>query len=197
MPENDRVKHIIVIASSTGGPKSLQAVVPLLTKKMDAAVVVVQHMPSGFTGSLAKRLDELSQVRVKEAENGEALENGVVYIAKGGKHLRIKKQGCGYSIVLSDEPTREGVRPCANYAFESLLDCDFQKIVCVVMTGMGADGTVGIRNLKKQKEIYTFAQDQDTSIIYGMPKSVVEAGLADKVIPLDAIANEITKKVGV
>lgn len=197
MPENDRVKHIVVIASSTGGPKSLQAVVPNLPKNLDAAVIIVQHMPSGFTGSLANRLDELSQIRVKEAEHGEALENGIVYIAKGGKHLRVKKQGHNYSIALSEEPTREGVRPCANYAYESLIDCDFEKNICVVMTGMGADGTVGIRNLKQQKEIDVFAQDQETSIIYGMPKSVVEAGLADWVVPLDAIANEITKEVGV
>lgn len=195
MPENDRVKHIVVIASSTGGPKSLQAVIPCLSKNLDAAVVIVQHMPSGFTGSLANRLDELSQIRVKEAEHGEALKNGVVYIAKGGKHLRVKRQGHSYSIALSEEPTREGVRPCANYAFESLVDCDFEKIVCVVMTGMGADGTVGIRNLKEQKDIYTFAQDQDTSIIYGMPKSAVEAGLVDKVVALEQIAEEIEKKL--
>lgn len=197
MPENDQVKHLVLIASSTGGPKSLQSIIPMLPRDLDAAVVIVQHMPSGFTGSLADRLNELSSISVKEVEHGEILHNKTVYIAKGGKHLRIKKKGAGYTIALSDEPTREGVRPCANYAYESLIECDFQKIICVVMTGMGADGTVGIRNLKQKKQIYTIAQDQETCIIYGMPRSVVEADLADTVVPLDVIANEIIKKVGV
>lgn len=197
MPRAGEVNQLVVIASSTGGPKSLQSVVPKLSPDLNAAVIIVQHMPSGFTGSLAARLDDLSRIPVKEAEDGEPLEVGKVYIAKGGQHLKVIQKKRGYALSLSDEPPREGVRPCANYTYESLIDTSFDTLVGVVMTGMGADGTIGIRNLKKEKSIYTIAQNKETSIIYGMPKMVAEAGLADKVLPLDEIADEIIKKVGV
>ncbi len=197
MPNSENVSNLVVIASSTGGPKSLQSVVPKLPGNLNAGVVIVQHMPSGFTNSLALRLDDLSDIKVQEAVEGDAIKNGNVYIAKGGMHLKISEHHKRYCLNLSDEPPREGVRPCANYAFESLCDTSLSTIVCVVMTGMGADGTVGIQNLKNNRSIYTISQDQSTSIIYGMPRSVYEAGLTDKVVPLTEIANEIVKKVGV
>ena len=197
MPNFDNISNLVVIASSTGGPKSLQSVVPKLPANLNAGVIVVQHMPSGFTNSLAMRLDDLSEVHVQEASDGEVIKNGNVYIAKGGMHLKVHESHRRYNLSLSDEPPREGVRPCANYAYESLCGTSFKTIVCVVMTGMGADGTVGIRNLKNNRSIYTISQDQATSIIYGMPRMVYEAGLTDKVAPLTEIANEIVKKVGV
>lgn len=198
MTNGTEVKNIVVIASSTGGPKSLQKVISELPKNLNAAVIVIQHMPSGFTNSLAKRLDEISQIHVKEAEAGETISNGVVYVAKGGQHLLLDNKGQHtYQIQFCDEPPREGVKPCANYIFESISSLSFSHIVCVVMTGMGSDGTVGIRTLKKSKEIYTIAQNEETCVIYGMPKTIVEAKLADVVLPLQQIHNEITKKVGV
>ena len=197
MPKNREIKNLVVIASSTGGPKSLQQVIPKLPKNLNAAVIVVQHMPSGFTRSLAERLDSLSEIAVKEAEEGELLQNSQVYIAKGGLHLKVIESKGNVSLSLTEEPPREGVRPCANYTYESLIDTNFDSLVAVVMTGMGADGTVGIRNLKKEKSIYTIAQDKETSIIYGMPKMVKEAGLSDISLPLNRIAEEITKKMGV
>ncbi len=189
---------IVAIASSTGGPKALQAVIPRLPAELDAPVLVVQHMPKGFTASLADRLNQLSEITVKEAAEGMELENGTVYIAMGGKHMNVVTSPAGrYTIHLSDEPSREGVKPCANYMYESLMESRFDRIICAVMTGMGADGTEGIRNLKSRKKVHVIAQDQNSSTVYGMPKSIVGAGLSDLVVPLDQIAQEIILQVGV
>lgn len=188
---------IVALASSTGGPKALQAVIPRLPANLKAPVVIVQHMPAGFTASLAERLNSLSDIQVKEASEGDAVEAGVVYIAKGGKHLNVVASGGRYCIHYSDEPNREGVKPCANYMYESLINSKFDQVVCVVMTGMGADGMKGIMNLKEKKKLHVIAQDEGTSTVYGMPRSVVKAGLADQVIPLDQIAQEIIMNVGV
>ena len=189
---------VVAIASSTGGPKSLQSVIPLLPADLDAPVLVVQHMPAGFTASLAERLDNLSQIHVKEAAEGEELKKGWVYIAMGGKHLHVVTSPAGrHTLHLSEEPYREGVRPCANYMYESLQDSRFDTVVCAVMTGMGADGTEGIGKLRTSRKTYVIAQDQETSIVFGMPKSIIAAGLADQVVPLDQIAQEIILHVGV
>ena len=189
---------VVAIATSTGGPKSLQSVIPKLSAKLNAPVLVVQHMPKGFTASLADRLNQISEVTVKEAEEGEVLQKGQVYIAKGGNHMKIKKKSAGKCVVTySDEPPREGVKPCANYMFESLIESNYNNIVCVVMTGMGADGTEGIKNLKGEKKIHVISQDQKSSIVYGMPKNIVAAGLSDQVVPLDQIAQEVILHVGV
>jgi len=189
---------IVAIASSTGGPKALQEVIPRLPAELDAPVLIVQHMPKGFTASLAERLNDLSSIRVKEAQEGDELQPGTVYIAMGGMHMNVKTSAAGrYFIHYTDEPNREGVKPCANYMYESLADSFYDQIVCVVMTGMGADGTAGIRNLKAQKQIHVIAQNQGTCTVYGMPKSIVTAGLSDQVVPLGEIAQEIILRVGV
>lgn len=188
---------LVALACSTGGPKALQQVIPLLPKNMDAPMLIVQHMPAGFTKSLAGRLNELSEVTVKEAENGDILEKGTVYLAKGGSHMRIKKDGCAYRIVLTDEPPRGGLRPCADIMYESLMDSDFGDITCVVLTGMGGDGTAGIKQLCGNHNIYVIGQDAETSTVYGMPKVLFEAGLTDEVVPLGKIADAIIKNVGV
>lgn len=191
---------IVAIASSTGGPRALQSVIPKLPKNLDAPVVLVQHMPKGFTASLAERLDSISEISVKEAKEGEVLENGTVYIAMGGKHLNVILSTGGKHIIhYSDEPTREGVKPCANYMYESLLETRFSDVLCVVMTGMGADGTDGIRNLKngkRDKNIAVLAQNQNSCVVYGMPKSVTVAGLSDQETELRDIAGKITEWVG-
>lgn len=188
---------IVAIASSTGGPKALQSVIPRLPGGLDAPVLLVQHMPKGFTASLAERLNELSQLEVREAKEGDELQNGTVYLSMGGMHMNVKNVGGKYTIHYSDEPAREGVKPCANYMYESLVDSRFDEIVCVVMTGMGADGTAGIRNLEVKKKVHVIAQNQDSCVVYGMPKSVVNAGLSDQVVPLDQLAQEIALNVGV
>ena len=187
----------MAIASSTGGPKALQSVIPRLPAQLDAPVLLVQHMPKGFTASLAERLNDLSQVNVKEAQEGEELAVGTVYVAMGGMHMNVKNTGGRYTIHYSDEPSREGVKPCANYMYESLADSRFDEVVCVVMTGMGSDGTEGIRNLEAKKKVHVIAQNQETCVVYGMPRSVVNAGLSDQVVALDQLAQEIVLNVGV
>ena len=188
---------IVAIACSTGGPRALHSVIPKLPKNLNAPVLLVQHMPAGFTKSLAERLDSLSELRVKEAEDGEVVEKGCVYIAAGGKHMNAGKSGGQTRIYYSDEPIREGVKPSANYMYESLMDSNYDEICCAVLTGMGADGTAGIRNLDKKKKIYVIAQDEPTSAVYGMPKAIALSGLVNEIQPLEKIADAIAKDVGV
>ena len=191
------IKKIVAIASSTGGPKALQSVIPFLPKDLDAPVVMVQHMPKNFTGSFAERLDSVSSLSVHEAKEGEELEKGVVYVAMGGRHMNIVPGANGnYRIRYSDEPHREGVRPSANYMFESLANAGRLDVTCVVLTGMGADGTEGIRNLKQKKNAYVITQDSESCVVYGMPKSVDGAGLSDVSLPLESIARAIEERVG-
>ncbi len=189
--------RIVAIASSTGGPRALQAVIPKLPKNLRTPVVLVQHMPEGFTASLAERLDSLSEVKVKEAAEGDILQPGTVYISRGGKHMHIVKNGGKSTIHYMDGPTREGVRPCANFMYESLMESDYDEVCCVVMTGMGADGTEGIKNLKSKKKVHVIGQEESTCTVYGMPKAVATAGLVDQVVKLDDIAQEIIMNVGV
>lgn len=188
---------VVAIASSTGGPRALQSVIPKLPKELNAPVVLVQHMPAGFTKSLSERLDSLSEVSVKEAEEGDVLENGHVYIARGGAHLNVVTERGQCKIHYTDEPTREGVKPCANYMYESLCNSPYSEIVCVVMTGMGQDGTVGITNLNAKKKIHVIAQQEDTCAVYGMPRAIVKSGLSNQIVELPNIAQEIIMNVGV
>lgn len=188
---------IVALACSTGGPKSLQSVIPLLPEKLNAAVLLVQHMPAGFTNSLAQRLDEMSEMKVKEAADGELVTIGCVYIAPGGFHMKVVKEGGNHKIKLTKEEPIGGLRPCANVMYESLSDSSYDEIVCVVLTGMGADGTNGIKKLSNSKPVYVIAQDEKTCVVYGMPKTIAEAGLVDEVVPLDQVSQTITKNVGV
>lgn len=189
---------IVALACSTGGPKSLQQVIPLLPANLDAPVVMVQHMPAGFTASLAARLNEISSIKVKEAADGDVLMKGTVYIAPGGRHLRVVKRGSNHIIQLSQEPAIDGLRPCANIMYESLQTCSFDEITSVVLTGMGSDGTKGIKGLATlNKNMRVIAQNEETCVVYGMPKAIAQSGLVDVVAPLERVAEEITKNVGV
>ncbi len=188
---------IIAIASSTGGPKALQSVIPKIPADIDAPVVLVQHMPAGFTRSMATRLNELSKVQVKEAEDCELLKKGGVYIAPGGKHIVVKRKGAAHVIGYSDMPPIGGLKPCANIMFDSLGQTGFDEAVCVVLTGMGADGTNGILSLGKKKSVHVIAQDENSCIVYGMPRAIYEAGVVDEVVALSKVAETITKNVGV
>lgn len=188
---------LIALVCSTGGPKALQSVIPKLPANIDAPIVMVQHMPEGFTESLACRLDDLSEVTVKEAVDGETIKKGTVYIAKGGKHLVLKKNGSNVCIGLDDSPAIVGLKPCGNLMYYSLEELDYDEIICVVLTGMGADGTKGISRLADSKKVYIIAQDQASSTVYGMPKAIAETGLVDVICDLNKVAEEIVKKVGV
>ena len=193
-----RSGKLIALACSTGGPKSLQDVIPLLPANLNAPVVLVQHMPKGFTLSLAQRLDQLSAIKVSEAKDGDILEDGHVYIAPGGMHITVVPCKEGHMIRFDDQPPVDSLKPCANIMYNSLVDTKFTKITCVVLTGMGADGTKGIQKLHDAgKPIRVISQTADTCVVYGMPRAVFEAGLTDEVVPLDAVAEHITRSVGV
>lgn len=195
--ENVSGGKIVAITCSTGGPKALHMVIPKLPANLDAGVLIVQHMPEGFTKSLADRLNELSQLYVKEAEHGDIIKKGTVYLAKGGHQLRLIENEKGqYQISVTKEAARHGLLPCADIMYESLEALSFDQITCVVLTGMGGDGTEGIRKLYKSKNIYVIAQNEETSIVYGMPKVVAEAGLVDEVVALTDVSDAITKNVG-
>lgn len=192
------IKKLVVIASSTGGPKALHKLIPMLDKNLDAPVVIVQHMPKGFTTSLAERLNEVCDIEVSEAENGGILEKGHVYLARGGRHMQLVRNIKNMLVFReSDEEPVNGLRPCANITFESLIPLAFDMVICVVLTGMGSDGFTGIKKLKENQKIYTIAQNEESCVVYGMPRAIVEGGMADAVLPLEEISKAIMKKVGV
>lgn len=190
-------KQVVAIASSTGGPTALKTVITNLPENLNAPVLLVQHMPKSFTGSLAERLDGMSRIKVCEAREGDILQDGVVYISQGGLHMKVVRHASGKNVVhYTDEPMREGVKPCANYLFESLAQLTYENPVCVVLTGMGSDGTEGIRNLKSVKKAFVISQNEETCMVYGMPKSIDKNGLSDLSLPLEAIAEAIVERVG-
>jgi two-component system chemotaxis response regulator CheB len=197
-PKNSHNK-LVALACSTGGPKSLQSVLPLLPPDLDAPLVVVQHMPPGFTKPMADRLSELSRIRVKEAEDGEVLDKGCAYIAPGGLHLEVLKGYDGvHRVSLNDSiPALGGLKPCANITYDSLSKTGYDEIVCVVLTGMGSDGTKGILSLERSKPIHVISQDAKSCVVYGMPKAIADSGVVDEVVPLDEVAKTITNYVGV
>lgn len=192
------MKTLIIIASSTGGPKALQYVIPKIPKTIHASIIIIQHMPSGFTESLAERLNELSEITVREVVDGQRMEQGNVYIAKGGYQLKIvQNRKKDFELKLVDEKGKNGLRPCADVLLQSITELELDKIVCVVMTGMGNDGLEGIRQLKQCKNTYVITQDRETSTVYGMPKAIVEAGLSDETRPLNEIADVIIQMMEV
>ncbi|MBR6396233.1 MAG: chemotaxis-specific protein-glutamate methyltransferase CheB [Lachnospiraceae bacterium] len=190
-------KKLVALACSTGGPKALQQVIPYLPANLDAPVLIVQHMPEGFTLSLANRLGEMGTIAVKEAQDGEIIKKGQVYMAKGGYQMRLEQSAGESYLTLSKDPPRGGLRPCADIMYESLMGTDYDLICCVVLTGMGGDGSQGITQLNDTNNIYVIAQDEETCTVYGMPKMAYETGLVDEVHPLNMIADAITRAVGV
>lgn len=190
-------RKLVALVSSTGGPRALQQVIPKLPKNLAAPILVVQHMPAGFTGTLAARLNQLSAVSVKEAENHETIQPGQVYIAKGGTHLTVEQENKTTRIIFDDSEPVVGLKPCGNNMYLSLCGTTYDEIVCVVLTGMGADGTKGIKELSKHNRIFVIAQNEESSTVYGMPRAICESGLTDVVCDIHEIADEIVKKVGV
>lgn len=189
-------KKLVCIGTSTGGPRALQQVITKLPRNLDAPVFVVQHMPAGFTKSLANRLDSLSDVAVKEASDGEIVQNGTVYIAPGGYHMLIKEMGGNLRIQLDGSTLpRNGHRPSVDVMFESISNITGYSKIAVVMTGMGADGSQGLMDLKKKGVVIAIAESRETSIVYGMPKAAVATNLVDEVQNVDKIAETIMKYV--
>jgi two-component system chemotaxis response regulator CheB len=180
----------VVIAASTGGPTALQAVIPRLPEGLDAAVLVVQHMPPGFTKSLAERLDTRSALPVREAADGDAVEPGLVLLAPAGLHMKLRRRAGKVKVLLDEEPRSALHRPSADVLMSAAARVYGAQALGVVLTGMGSDGTEGLRAIRNAGGI-TLAEREDTCIIYGMPKSAVEAGVVDRAVPLGRMANEI------
>lgn len=185
-------KTFVIIGTSTGGPRALQEVLTRLPDSIGVPILVVQHMPPGFTKSLADRLNSLSGIQVKEAEDGELYDNGTAYIAPGGKHLKIVKKGMSYYVQLDDlESPRMGHRPSVDVLLESAASHADVNYVTVIMTGMGSDGTKGMEVLRRNGRTVTIAESINTSVVYGMPKAIKEAGLADSIVDLQDIPDSI------
>lgn len=182
--------RVIVMASSTGGPRALAEVLPRLPGNLPAPILAVQHMPAGFTKSLAERLDEVSQLSIKEAEDGDRIRAGMVLLAPGGKHMTIDAEG---RIALNQGPQECGLRPAANITMQSAAEAFGAAVLGVVLTGMGSDGTRGSGLIKKTGG-EVIVQDEASCVVYGMPKSIVEAGYADAIVPLSEIPAEILRR---
>jgi two-component system chemotaxis response regulator CheB len=189
-PSVEGATNAVVIASSTGGPRALTAILPRLPRSLPAAVLVVQHMPIGFTKSLAGRLDGISPLVIDEAEHGEPVVHGRVYIAPGGQHMSVCETATGPRIVLTTDPALWGVRPAADVLFRSAAMVFGAATVGVVLTGMGRDGADGTRAILAAGG-RAVAQDRETSTIFSMPNAAIEIGGAKIVRPLTGVASEI------
>ncbi|MHA6258728.1 protein-glutamate methylesterase/protein-glutamine glutaminase [Sporosarcina sp. CAU 1771] len=187
-------KTFVIIGTSTGGPRALQQVLTKLPADFDRPILIVQHMPPGFTKSLADRLNGLCEISVKEAENGELLLNGTAYIAPGGKHLKLKKLGASYFVHLDEsESPRAGHRPSVDVLLESAAELSEVNYVTVIMTGMGSDGKVGMELLRRTNKTITIAESAKTSVVFGMPRVIIDAGFADQIEDIQDIPNAILK----
>ncbi|WP_409292310.1 chemotaxis response regulator protein-glutamate methylesterase [Peribacillus sp. SCS-37] len=195
MPEIDKnfagIKKVICIGTSTGGPGALQHVLSSLPEDIGVPILIVQHMPEGFTASLAKRLNTLSRIIVKEAEDGELLLKGTAYIAPGGFHLKVRKAGLSLAAVLSREKPRQGHRPSVDVLFESLAEQQDYAKIAVIMTGMGHDGSKGLKALKTSGRLMAIAESKESSVVFGMPKAAIATGLVDRVENVDNIASAV------
>ena len=183
-------KKAIIIGTSTGGPQSLQKVIPMLPADIGIPIIVVQHMPPNFTKSLAQRLNTLSKLTVIEAQGKERLEPNMVYIAKGGVHLKVKKQGATYILETSPEPSNVLHIPSVDVTAASVAEAFGAQAMGVIMTGMGSDGVKGLQQLK-QRGGTILAQNEESCVVYGMPRAVVDAKIADEIISLGDIHSRI------
>ncbi len=194
-PANARI-DIVTIGVSTGGPNALAELLPALPASLPVPVVIVQHMPPVFTRMLANRLDARCEMNVVEAEGGEVLAAGRVYVAAGGRHLALVRQGTSVVTVANDDPPENSCRPAVDVLFRSVAALYGPGALAVVLTGMGQDGLRGAEAIQVAGG-QILAQDETTSVVWGMPGFVARAGLADAVLPLDAVAADIGRRVAV
>jgi len=186
---------ILAIGSSTGGPPALQAVLAQLPHNFPIGVVVAQHMPRGFTRHFASRLNEVCALEVKEAAKGDIIKSGKVLIAPAGYQMQFRRKGGTVTVDISeDSPIKTLYRPSVDVMFGSLADIYEGNCLAVILTGMGNDGTAGLKKMKERKAT-VLAQDKDSCVVYGMPKSAVEAGVVDKVVPLLDIGKTVIKLI--
>ena len=184
----------VVIGASTGGPRALSTLLPELCRLVDLPILIVQHMPPDFTRSLAESLARQTGRTVVEAADGQPLQNGAVFIAPGGWHLLLRGAANAPVTGLTDQPPENGCRPAADVLFRSAATVLRGGVVAVILTGMGCDGTTGLGAIRRAGG-HVIAQDEATSVVWGMPGSAVAAGLADEVLPLDRIARAVAAVV--
>ena len=189
-PGGSQLRDLVAIGVSTGGPPAVQKVLSILPKDFPAGILIAQHMPAAFTGPFAKRLDSVCQITVKEAEDGERLQHGVAYVAPGGKHLRIDQKVSRIDIRVVEEPREALYKPSATVLFDSVAAGVGRRGLGVVLTGMGSDGLDGMKTLKA-KGGRALAQSDSTCVVYGMPKAIVDAGLADEIVDIDEMGEAI------
>jgi len=180
-------KRIVVIAASTGGPRALAELVPALPAPLGAGTVIVQHMPSGFTSALAQRLDRDAQLHVREVAGGEVLDPGVALLAPGGRHLRLTTHA---TVELSDAPEVGGLRPRADLTISDAARLFGERILLVVLTGMGNDALEGAGEVRRRGG-RVLVEAESTCAVYGMGRAVAEADLADATLPLDELPDAI------
>jgi two-component system chemotaxis response regulator CheB len=185
-----QASRVFAIGVSTGGPHALQYVLSQLPADFPGAIVIVQHMPEGFTEMFARRLDECCAISVKEAQSGDLLLAGRALVCPANRHLRVKRLPLGDVVVLSDDPRENGHRPSVDVLFRSLAEEFGARGVAVLMTGMGEDGAAGM-GLVKQAGGLTVAQNEESCVVYGMPRAAVERGFAQRIVSLEAIANTL------
>lgn len=184
----------IAIGISTGGPFTLQKVLPIISEKVNIPIFIVQHMPPKFTKSLADRLNGMCRLEVKEGEDNERVKPNVIYIAPGGYHMKVRSNGMsGISIInVTSEPSDTLHRPAVDVMMNSVLDVYGKYTLGIIMTGMGKDGFEAVKNLKKLGG-YSIAQDEESCVVYGMPKAIVDGGIADLVLPAERIPEMINR----
>jgi two-component system chemotaxis response regulator CheB len=187
--------QIVALGTSTGGPRALQQVISQIPESFPAPIVIVQHMPPNFTKSLAQRLDAVSNIHVLEAEDGMLLEANTAFIAPGGYHMTIVKEGSRYCLRISKEDPRAGHRPSVDTLFESLVPFTELKKYVVIMTGMGSDGANGMLALKNAGAMATIAEAEETCVVYGMPRAAVELNCVDYILPQQQIADKLVNEV--
>jgi two-component system chemotaxis response regulator CheB len=186
--------EVVAIGTSTGGPPALQTIIPRLPPGLSSAILVVQHMPLGFTRSLAERLDARSALEVREAEDGDAVSPGRVLIAPAGRHMKLRKRGAAVKVVLDEEPRGSLHCPSVDVLMTSVARVYGARALGIVLTGMGADGVEGLRAIREAGG-RTLAESEETCVIYGMPKAALEAGVVERSVPLGRMADEILAAV--
>jgi two-component system, chemotaxis family, protein-glutamate methylesterase/glutaminase len=190
-----RERKVLAVGVSTGGPNALGTIMPLFPADFPLPVVIVQHMPPLFTRLLAERLQTATSLRVEEAVDGRPLQPGGVLIAPGDYHMQLRKNGAEVRVALDQSPPENSCRPAVDVLFRSVGQVYGGAAISVILTGMGQDGLRGIEVLKAQGA-FVIAQDESSSVVWGMPGAVVAAGLADRVVPLQAVVPEILKQIG-
>lgn len=192
--QNLNAIQIVIIGTSTGGPAALQKILQQIPTGYHLPIILIQHMPATFTYAFAQRLNQMSKIRVKEAEDNDVLEAGSAYLAPGGKQLEFIKIAGRYQIKIKESKDNETYRPSVDITFSSAAELFGSHVLGIVMTGMGSDGREGARLLKKNGSVI-WAQNEATCVVYGMPMSIIDAGLADAILALPDIGPNLVEKV--